>query len=291
MTSVAITDHGWMAGVINFYKECAKNDVKPILGCEIYVTENEDNLENEFKIRDNEHIVLLAKDNIGYSKLLETVSTAALNNFYYKPRVWKEHLKKLAGHVIVASACLGSPIAKRLEFIKDEDDIVVGYIDPEDKARREIEYYLNIFNKDFYLELQVWDDGKHHQKVYNEYLLKVGKELGAQFVLTTDAHFLNKEDYVLHELLMAMQFKMTIENYRQKSVMQYGPYFYVANSEEMLSRAKFLHCESAFYNTQIIADQCNVELTLGKYQEPTFDITQADDYQDYLIWKEKNESI
>lgn len=285
MTSCAITDHGWMAGAIDFYKACTKEKIKPLIGVEAYVTDDEDGLPNEKKTRDNMHMVLIAKDNIGYSRLMQTVSKAALNNFYYKPRISKENLRALGGHVIATSACLGGIIAKRLHFDKDAYGRATEVRDEDSRISQEVDYYLDIFGDDFYLELQGWDSGDHFQPTYNRYLLEFGKERKLPFVLTADAHYLKLEDEKLHELLMAMQMKMTVESYKENSEMLYGPHFYVAEPAEMLKRAQIIGCEESYYNTQVIADKCNVEIELGKYQEPIFKIEETEDYDDFLRWK------
>lgn len=106
MTSCGVSEHGWLASAVEFYKECKKNGIKPIIGSELYITENEDGLPNENKIRDNHHMVVIAKDYFGYKKLVELVSEGSLNNFYYKPRVYKEKLRALAGHAIFLSGCI-----------------------------------------------------------------------------------------------------------------------------------------------------------------------------------------
>jgi len=289
MTACAITDHGWMAGVIEFYKTCKKKEIKPLIGVEAYVTDDRDNLYNEDKTRDNMHMILIAKDNIGYSRLLETVSDAALNNFYYKPRIYREHLRQLGGHVVATTACLGGIFAKRLTWETDQDNKAIVCSDPEGIIEREVEFYLDIFKDDFYLELQVWNDKKQYQPVYNQWLLNFGREKKLPFIITADCHYLKKEDADLHELLMAMQLGKTLEEYREDPDMLYGPHFYVALPEEMLERAKSLDCEEAYYNTNEIAEKCNVEIELGKYQEPEFCIKKAPDCEEFLKWKKQKQ--
>lgn len=286
MTSCAITDHGWMAGVIDFYKACKKEGIKPLLGVEAYITEDEDGKEYD-RNRDNMHMVLIAKDKIGYSKLLKLCTEAALDNFYYKPRIYKPKLRALQGHVIATSACLGGILAKKLHFKRDNYGRATEAVDENGLIRQELEYYLDVFDKDFFLELQVWDSGDHFQPVFNKFLLDTGKDMNLPFVLTADAHYLTKEDTALHELLMAMQMKLTVEEYKNSGDMLYGPHFYVASSDTMLARAKSINCEEAYYNTQEIANRCNVEIELGKYKEPTFNIEDVEDYDEFVIWKKR----
>jgi DNA polymerase-3 subunit alpha len=233
------------------------------------------------------HMVLIAKDNIGYSRLLEVVSEAALTNFYYKPRIFKEHLRRLGGHVVATSACLGGIIAKRLHFKTDQYGRATEVIDENGIIERELKFYRDIFEGNFYLELQVWDNGDRFQPTYNEYLKTLADKHQLPMVITADAHYLKKEDEKLHEMLMAMQMKMTVEEYKENSDLLYGPYFYVASPKEMLQRAQQVGREDAYYNTGKIADQCNVEVTLGEYQEPLFNIKETEDYAEFLQWKQQ----
>lgn len=287
MEACAITDHGVMSGVIEFYKECNKNNIKPLLGVEAYITEDEDNLENQQKQRDNMHMVLIAKDLQGYRGLLKLISHAAFNNFYYKPRIYRKHLESLSGHVIATSACLGGILAKQIDIKTDDYGKAIS-CSPYDynKFISTLEFYSEIFNNDFYLEIQDWDNGDNFQQVYNHYLCGIAKDMNLPLIITADAHYLKKEDSELHEMLMAMQLKMTLEEYRESGDMQYGPHFYIKTPEEMLLSAKKWD-ESAYYNTEEIANKCNVKIELGKYKQPIFDITQQEDYQDFIEWSKK----
>jgi DNA polymerase-3 subunit alpha len=288
MQAMALTDHGWMAGIIDFYKAFKKADLHPLLGTEAYCTDDPDRLFNEDKTRDNMHTILIAKNNTGYSKLLELVSNAAINNFYYKPRIYREHLRELGGNAIMTSGCLGGCIASRLSWETDQYGRAIACIDSNNIISREVEYYLDVFGDDFYLELQVCDNEDNFQHVYNQWLLNFGRERQIPFVITADCHYIKKEDSELHEMIMAMQMKKTLAEYRENSEMTYGPYFYVASPAEMLERAQSINCEEAYYNTIKIAKQCNVEITLGQYEEPIFDITQMNDYKDFLQYKKDN---
>lgn len=280
----AITDHGWMAGIIDFYKQCKKNDIKPLIGVETYVTEDEDNWDNEQKTRDNAHLILIAKNNEGYTDLLRLCSEAALQNFYYKPRINRHKLGRLAGNCILTTACLGGVISKAVTYQKDRYDRVVAVTDPDGKARQLVQWYKDTFKDDFYLEVQDWPDETNHQQEYNKFILQLGKEMGVPFVITCDSHYLKRDDYKLHELLMALQLKTTLDQYQDKEEMKYGPHFYVKSPEEMLEAAKRWGCEEAFYNTNAIADKCHVEIELGVYKTPVFKIEEADDYEDFLRW-------
>jgi len=287
MKACAITDHGWMAGVIDFYKNCKANNIKPLIGVEAYITEDEDGKENKDKVRDNGHLVLIAKNNQGYRDLLRLCSEAALNNFYYKPRISKRKLTQLSGNVVVTTACLGGVLADKLEWKEDEYGRATECFDPNGTAvANEVDFYLDTFGQDFYLEIQEWDSGDGYQQQYNRYLLDNFRARSIPFVIAADAHYLRSEDYELHKLLMALQMKMTVAQYEDKPEMQYGPYFYVKTPEEMMEAAKKWNCEEAFHNTNQIADQCDVSIELGSYQLPRFKIEEAEDYREFLKWKE-----
>lgn len=289
MTSCAITDHGWMAGVVDFYKQCKKNDIKPLIGVEAYVTDDEDDQENEQKTRDNAHLILIAKNQEGYAGLLRLCSEAALRNFYYKPRIYRDKLRGLRGNVIATTACLGGVVSKRLNYELDNYGRVQNVSDPDGAAKKIIAWYQEVFQEDFYLEIQDWPDETKHQQTYNDHILDVGRAMGVPFVITSDAHYLKQEDYKLHELLMALQLKTTLDKYQDKEEMKYGPHFYVKTPEEMLEAAKRWNCEEAFHNTNAIAEKCNVDIELGVYKPPVFKIEEADDYEDFKQWAAQRE--
>ncbi len=269
MTACALTDHGSMAGVLEFYRECKKENIKPLIGCEFYITNDPDDIEdNGQKTKDNYHLVLIAKDNQGYKILLELISDANLHNFYYKPRVYKQHLYKCSGHVIATTACLASEVAKKA-WLENKPEV--------------LDFYYDVFGEDLYLELQDWDDGTGIQQGYNKFLLSRCVK-PYKYILTCDAHFLRREDHELHELMMAMQLKKTLMQYREEGRMIYGREFYIKSSEDMLRSAKELECEQAYYNSEEIANKCNVEIEIGKLHMPVFDIEKAEDYQEFLKW-------
>lgn len=273
-TSCAITDHGTMAGVVDFYKTMKKEGIKSLIGVEAYITNNQDNIEdNKDKTKDNYHLVLIAKDQIGYKTLLRLVSNAALHNFYYKPRINKEHLKECSGHIIATSACLVGELAK-VSYLENKPEI--------------IDFYHEIFGEDYYLEIQDWDDGTGIQQNYNRWVIDRARERHIRLVITSDAHYLKKEDHKLHEVMMAMQLGKTLTQYRTEGKMVYGPYFYVKTPDEMLRSAQELDVEEAFWNTREIAQKCNVEIELGKYYMPEFKIEEAEDYNQFLEWRKIN---
>lgn len=283
MKACAITDHGFMGGVVDFYKKCKAEDIKPLLGIEAYITDDPDGTEN--KTRDNMHMILIAKDNVGYSRLLELESKAALSNFYYKPRISKQNLTYLSGHVIATSACLAGVLASKSEFSLDmQERATNAELKPEGVV--DLDFYLNTFGDNFYLEIQGWEDGTYFQTQYNKLILEVGKAKGVPVVITADAHYLDLEDHDLHKLLMAMQLKMNLQDYKEKSELQYGPYFYLANPTEMRDRAIKIGLEEAADNTNKIAEICDVELKLGKYEIPLYPIEDELDYEDFKSKKQ-----
>lgn len=274
MTACAITDHGSMAGIVEFYKACKAEGVKPLIGIEAYITNDHDGIEdNSLKTKDNYHLVLIAKDQEGYKLLLELASNAALNNFYYKPRIYKQHLSRLSGHVIASTACLAGELS-RVAYLENRPEL--------------LDFYIDTFGDDLYLELQDWDDGTQVQILYNRWLLSMREKYPrVKYVLTCDAHYLTKEDHALHELVIAMQLKKTLDQYREDGRMVYGPDFYIKSSEEMWIAAQEWDCEEAYHNTAEIADKCSVDIELGVYHMPRFSVENAPDYQDFLKWKEK----
>ena len=284
-TACAITDHGFMGGVVDFYKACKAGGIKPLEGVEAYITDDED--DKPERTRDNHHLILIAKNNEGYRTLLQLCSEAALHNFYYKPRIHKHKLARLRGNAICTSACLAGGLAKRGQWELNAYGQATVFTDPTGDVSKQIDFLSDIFGSDLYLELQDWDSGDHRQAVFNSYLLVQAQARSLPCVITSDAHYLRREDYQLHEMLMSLQFKKTLEEYRTQEEMRYGPYFYVKTQAEMLEACKKLGCEEAFYNTEKIADLCQVEIELGVYKSPTFNIEAAEDFSSFLKWKEK----
>lgn len=287
MMACGITDHGSLGGIIKFYQECRKADIKPLLGCEFYLTENADDLPNKEKEKDNYHAVIIAKNNKGYQGLLKLSSEAYLRNFYYKPRVNIDKLGILRGNVVCLSACLAGFLTRRATFDAERRE----WFDSTNEVQVMYERMCSLLNKeDIYLELQDWDDGTGIQPAWNNFLLSFGgKNNTDNFVITTDAHFLTKKDHKYHELMMALQFGTTLDRYRASSSMKYGDWPWVKPPEMMMESAKRLGCEIAYHNTNKIAEQCSVEIELGVWKPPTFDPTQAKDYEEFLAWKEQQE--
>lgn len=253
-TSCAITDHGSMAGCLKFYQEMKKENLNPLIGIEAYVTHQPDNTEKSLLQKDNYHLVLIAKNNKGYKQLLKLSSESSLRNFYYKPRIYINKLREVAEDCFAFSACLAGEMFQQ------------GFKNncmPEILAQ-----YRSIFENNFLGEIQDWSNPE--QIMYNKALIKLATENNLKLVLTSDAHFLRKEDYNLHELVIAMQLKKTLQQYREEGKMIYGEEFYVRKPEEMLYSAKSLDIPESYYNTNWISEQCSVEITTGKFYPPRY---------------------
>ncbi len=268
MNSVAITDHGVMYGVVEFYKEAQKNGIKPILGCEIYTAKR--NMQDKQPGLDSDygHLVLLAKNQTGYKNLMKIVSLGFTEGFYYKPRVDYQTLEKYSEGIIALSACLSG-------------DIPAAILNNDYEKAAELAKRLNtIFGQDnFYLELQ--HNGISDQNLVNQQLIKLSNELGIPLVATNDAHFLTREAAQSHEILLCIQTGKTIND---ENRMRFNTdEVYVKSPEEMYEN--FRNVEQALENTMKIAEMCNVELEFGKLHLPGFTVEEG--YTPYEYLKEK----
>ena len=264
MKACAITDHGNMFGVVNFYKECIKEGIKPILGMEAYVAPRS-RLNKEGKI-DSEpyHLILLAKNNIGYKNLVKLTSLSYTEGFYYKPRIDKEILKKYSEGLICLSACIAGEIPRK---------IINGNIDG---AKETIKEFVEIFHNDFYLEIQ--PNGMREQILVNQKLIELSKEMNVNLVATNDCHYLNAEDYYAHEVLLCIGTRKTMDDSDRMSFKVNE--FYVKTKEEM-SEA-FSYVKEAIENTCEIENKCNVELQFGKTILPEFKIDEYITHREYF---------
>ncbi len=265
MSSVAITDHGVMFGVVDFYKACRSAGVRPIIGCEVYVAPRK-RTDREAHVDDkNWHLVLLAENQEGYRNLVRLVSLASIEGFYYKPRVDKELLAKHSQGLIALSACLGGEIPNAI--LKND---LAG-------ARKAIGEYLEIFGRDnFFLELQ--DHGMEEQARVNEALLKLGPELGVRFVATNDVHYLHREDSEAHDVLICIQTQKTVSDQNR---MHYPPEkFYLKSPAEMADL--FGNIPEALSNTVEIAQRCKVEFEFGNVYLPEYALPEGYDEASYL---------
>ena len=264
MNSIAITDHGSMFGVVDFYKEAKKQGIKPILGSEVYVA-LDNYLQKENKDKKSYHLVLLAENNIGYINLMKTVSEAYVNGYYYRPRIDHNILRQYSEGIIALSACLGGEIQSH---ILDNN---------LDMAKEIASVYKDIFGeKNFYLELQ--DHFIEEQIRVNNELINIGKELDIPLIASNDVHYLNKEDADFHDVLLCVQTGKTVDD---EDRMQFGANeFYLKSPEEMYEL--FGDNIEALENTVEIADRCNVELDFDTLHLPEYKVPQGYTDQEYL---------
>lgn len=263
MDSCAITDHGVMYGTIEFYNECKKEGIKPIIGCEVYVAPTSRFEKSKEKYN---HLILLAENNKGYKNLMKLVSKGFTEGFYYKPRVDYELLEKYHEGIIASSACLAGVIASR---------ILTGNYEV---AKKESEKLRDIFGKDnFFLELQ--DHGLPDQRFVNQNILKISSETGIPLIVTNDCHYIYKEDAEAHDVLLCIQTQRTIHD--EDRMMYEGGQFYVKSPEEMAEL--FSYIPEALENTGKIAERCNVEIEFGKYHLPKYPVPNGGDALEYLI--------
>jgi DNA polymerase III subunit alpha len=254
MESLAITDHGVMYGIIDFYKACKEVDIKPIIGCEIYVAPRSLYKKESGVDSQNFHLVLLAKNNEGYKKLMKIVSTAFVDGFYYKPRADYELLREYSGDIIALSACLGGEVQN---ILLDGD---------YEGAKKKALLYKEIFGEgNYYLELQ--DHGIEEQIRVNKELVKLSKEINIPLIATNDIHYINREDSVAHEILLCIQTAKTIDD--QDRMRFPGSEFYLKSPEEMSDL--FSYAPEAINNTQIIVEQCNVDFDFNVTHLPKFE--------------------
>ena len=263
--AVAITDHGVMYGVIDFYRACKKEGIHPIIGCEVYVARRTRfDKQHEFDA-ESRHLVLLCKNETGYRNLSYMVSQAFTEGFYIKPRIDMDLLREHAEGLIALSACLAGEIPRR---------VLNG---DYDGAKEYALTMRDIFGEDsFYLELQ--DHGIADQTEVNRQLLRLHNETGIPLVCTNDAHYLRKEDAESHDVLLCIQTGKTVDD---ENRMRYEPQnFYLRSTEEM--EALFVGYPDAVANTQRIADMCQLEFTFGKYHLPEFQLPEGYDSPAYL---------
>ena len=266
MDSAAITDHGVMYGVIDFYRAAREAGIKPILGCEVYVAPNS-RFDKELTGGEDRyyHLVLLAENNTGYANLMKIVSRGFTEGYYYKPRVDMEVLQTYHEGIIALSACLAGEVQRY---------IVKGL---HEEAKKAALKYEACFGKDnFFLEMQ--DHGIPEQKLVNTELLKLSKETGIELVVTNDVHYTYKEDVDSHDILLCLQ---TGKKLADEDRMRYvGGQYYVKSEEEM--KALFPYAWEAVENTQRIADRCHVEIEFGVTKLPKFEVPEGYDSWTYL---------
>lgn len=264
-TALAITDHGVMYGAIYLYKECIKQGIKPIIGCEIYVTRG-----SRFDKSGNgkeklAHLILLAENNEGYQNLIKICSKAWTEGYYHRPRADHELLEKYHEGLIVTSACVGGEVPQA---------ILNGDMD---EARKVIEFYINTFGKDNYF-LEIQNHGLPEEAAVRPVLASLAKEYGLGLVATNDFHYTKKEDARSQEIKLCISTGKTLDD----------PYhfhfandeFYCKSGDEM--RAILGNFPGAIENTRVIADRCNVDLTFGEHKLPSFDVPEGETAASYL---------
>ena len=264
-TAVAITDHGVMYGCIDFYKAAKAAGIKPIIGCEVYVTRR--TIADRVHGVDNDpyHMVLLCKDRTGYENLCLLVSEAFIHGFYGKPRVDIDMLKAHHEGLIATSACLGGAIP---QYLLQED---------YQAAKAYALQMSEIFGPDnFYLELQ--DHGIDEQRPVNQGILRIARETGLPLIVTNDAHYLRREDAKMQDVLLCIQTGKTVDDENRMKFQTEE--FYLKSEEEL--RTLFPNCGEAFENTVKIAQRCNLEFTFHEYHLPSFPVPEGHTNEEYF---------
>ncbi len=260
MPAVAITDHGSMYGAVTFYMAAMDMGVKPIIGCEIYVSPgdlNEEGAHQKKEKKGSYHLVLLAKNQLGYKNLIKIVSEGHLNGFYYKPRVCKHFLKQHSEGLVALSACLAGEVPRKLMNEGLDAGVEMAQI------------YESIFPGNFYLELQ--ENGIGKQVRLNELLIQCAERTGLPLVATNDCHYLTAKDYEAHDTLLCIQTQSTVSS--EKRFRMDTKELYFKTPEEM--EQAFAHVPEAISNTQKIAEMCNVEIELGNYYFPHYELSEG----------------
>ncbi|OBR91899.1 DNA polymerase III subunit alpha [Clostridium ragsdalei P11] len=264
MDSMAITDHGVMYGCVEFYKEARAQGIKPIIGCEIYVSQGDMTIKQNNGKNENYHLVLLVKNEEGYHNLMKIVSTASIKGFYYKPRVDHNYLKNHSEGLIALSACMSGEV---------QSNILKGNID---KAEETALFYKNTFKDGFYLEIQY--HGIADQLKINEQLISMSKKLNIPLVATNDVHYIKKEDYRTHDILLCIQTGKTVD---EEDRMKYpSDEFYLKSPDEMYDM--FSNVPESLENTIKIADQCNFDYDFHKSKLPKFPLPEHTDPYEYM---------
>ena len=265
MTSLAMTDHGAMYGAVDFFQECKKQDIHPVIGCEVYVAQR--TRFDKVHGLDNEryHLILLCENQVGYQNLIKLVSAAWTEGFYTKPRIDHDLLEKYHEGLICLSACLAGEIPQAL--LKDDYE----------KAKETALWYKNLFGPDhYYLEIQ--DHGLSEQKRSNPLIIKLARELGIGLVATNDAHYINKEDAEVQKILVCIATKHTID---EDTGMGFETdEFYLKSGDEMA--ALFPEVPEAIENTNKIAGRCSFEFDFGDTKLPIFEVPDGQDHFEFF---------
>ena len=264
-TAMAITDHGCMFGVIDFYEYAKSIGIKPVLGCEVYVAARGHKDKVHELDSSNSHLILLAKNNIGYKNLMNIVSIGYVDGFYYKPRIDMEVLRENSEGIIALSACMIGVLSKR---------ILAGDYDGAKNAALE---FVDIFGKENYF-IEIQDHGIYEQKHLNSDLIRLARELDLGIVATNDIHYVRREDAEYQDILMCIQMGKTVDD--EDRMKMSTNEMYVKSEEEM--QQLFSYIPEAIENTQKIADMCDVDIEFGKLHLPRFDLPEGYTSESYL---------
>lgn len=271
MTAIAITDHGNMYGVLKFFNAAKKIGIKPIIGCEVYIAKDDRTKKEKTNGKHYYHLILLAKNKTGYHNLARLSSLGYSEGFYYKPRIDKEILEKYSEGLIVSTACLGGEVPQL---------ILNG---GEEKAQEAINWYKRVFGEDFYLELQ--NHGLSEQKLVNEALIKLASENNLKVIATNDVHYINKEDYDAHDILIRLNTGIDIND--TKTDLHYSGQEFLKTPDEMA--ALFPDTPEALANTQEISNKIEDYSILSKIILPVFPLpdgfTNENEYLKHLTFK------
>ena len=264
-TAMAITDHGNMYGVIEFYEAALKRGIKPILGCEVYVAARSRFDKVHEYDSSSYHLILLAENEVGYHNLMKLVSIGFVDGYYYRPRIDMEVLREHSEGLIALSACMAGVLSKQI------------LADNYEEAKRRAQEFLDIFGRERYF-IEIQDHGIVEQQKLNRGLVALAKELDIEMVATNDVHYVRREDANNQDVLMCIQMGKTVDD--EDRLKMSTDQLYLKSEEEM--QELFSYLPNAIENTQKIADRCNVEIEFGKLHLPKFDVPKGMTSYEYL---------
>lgn len=267
MSAIAITDHGNLYGAITFYQMCKKEDIKPIIGCEIYIAKGSRH-SKEVTDKEYNHLILLAKNTTGYKNLIKIVTSSWLEGFYYKPRTDIELLREFHEGLICLSACVNGYVADPLLNGQENEGV-----------RRMLELQKIFGDENFYLEIQKHTNVPIADELL-EKLVALSREYAIPLVATNDNHYVSKDDAQAQEILLCIGTQTTIDTPNRKLSMIDSPDFYIKSADEMTSA--FAQYPEAVANTVKIAEMCNLEIELGKWKMPVFEVPESYTPKSYL---------
>ena len=272
MEAVAITDHGTLSGVIEFYKECKKQGIKPIIGIETYVAGRKHTDKDPQKDKARRHLIILAMNNTGYQNLMKLSTIANLEGFYHKPRIDHDLLEQYNEGLIVLSGCIGGEVGDSLRSGNYE------------QAKEIAEWYRGVFGDRYYLELQDHGHSWDEQKKVNDQLLKLSAELKIQAVVTADAHYPTHDDQEAHEVILCVQTGSLLRDEKRMSLKDTD--LFVSDPREL--RKRWIDNSELLTNTKSIADRCDVTIELGTIRIPKYEVPESETEKSYLhkmVWR------